>query len=67
MGVKFYVGIWILQILILQILNFKDKKKICVKVMRKDPNRGRQNQQKYILQQKHVVAGKNMPYRIIQD
>ena len=30
--------------------------------MRKDPNRGPQNWQKYILQQKNVVAGKNLPY-----
>ena len=30
--------------------------------MRNDPNRGHQNWQKYILQQKNVVAGENMPY-----
>ena len=41
--------------------NGKDKK-LSVKVTRKDPNRGPQNQHKYILQQKYVVAGKKLPY-----
>ena len=47
-----------------QNLNFKDPKKLFVIVMRKDPNRGPQNRQKDILQQKNVVAGKNLPYVI---
>ena len=46
----------------LQNLNFKDKKKLFVIVMRKYPNRGPQNWQKYILQQINVLAGKNLPY-----
>ena len=62
MGVTFYVGIWILQILMLQNLNFKDMKELFAKVTRKDPNRGPQNCQKDILQQKNVVAGKNLSY-----
>ena len=61
MGVTFYVGIWILQILMLQNLNVKDMKELFVKVTRKDPNRGPQNCQKDILQQKNGVAGKNLP------
>ena len=64
MGVYFYVGIWILQILMQQNLNFKDMKELFVKVTRKDPNRGPQNWQKYILQPKNVVAGKNLPYEL---
>ena len=46
----------------LQNLNFKDKKKLFEIVMRKGPNKDPQNRQKYILQQKNVVAGKNVPY-----
>ena len=62
MGVTFYVGIWILQILMLQNLNFKDMKELFVKVTRKDPKIGPPNCQKDILQQKNVVAGKSLPY-----
>ena len=61
-GVNIYVGICILQILMMQNMNFEDKTKIFVMLKRKDPNRGPQNRQKCILQQKNVVAGKNMPY-----
>ena len=32
----------------------------------KNPNRGSQNLQKYIRQQKNVVAGKNLPYVSIE-
>ena len=46
----------------LQDLDFMDQKKIFGIVMRKDPNKGPQNWQKYILQQKNFVAGKNLPY-----
>ena len=45
-------------------LEFHGSKKIFAIVMRKDPNRGPKNWQKYILQQKNVVAGKNLPYGI---
>ena len=64
MGVIFYVGIWIFQILMWQYMNFKNKKELFVKVIRKDLNRGPQNQPKYILQQKNFVAGMNLPYAL---
>ena len=50
-----------------QNLNFKDQKKKFGMIRRKDPNRGPQNCQKYILQQKNVVAGKNLPYVMLTN
>ena len=60
-----YVGIWILQILMLQNMNFRYKKRLFVIVIWKDPNRAPQNLQKYILQQKYVAAGRNLPYMFV--
>ena len=46
MGVFIYVAIWIFQIRMLQNMNFKYQEKSFVIVIRKDSNRGPQNQQK---------------------
>ena len=52
--------LWILQILMWQNLNFKENKIIFLIVNRKELNRGSQNRQKDILQQKNFVAGSFM-------
>ena len=65
MGFTIYGVIEILPILMSQNINFKDQKRLFVKSMRKDSNRGPQNRQKYILPQKIVVVGKNLPCGIV--
>ena len=45
--------------------SFAAEKKL-VTVMRKDLNRGPQNWPKYILHQKNVEAGKNLPYGSVE-
>ena len=46
-------------------LDFKDQQRFYLKRVNKDPYRLLQNWQKHILEQKKVVNGKNLPYKVM--
>ena len=58
-GVKIYVGIWFLQILMSPSLYFKDQPKKYFFLVKKDPCKGFINPYFLKLQQKNVMAGEN--------